>query len=238
MVRILRFPHRSSNKQTEGLSYNSAKFIVWNGVQMLQARFVVTFVFAIPILLWSPVTAQDEIEFNRDIRPILSDKCFFCHGPDQAGRKANLRLDVESVAHEFAFVPGSVADSEGWRRISSEDESELMPPPETHKELSAKEKSQLKTWIQAGAKYESHWSFQKVELPNVPHPKLLDWLARDFADNGWDVKRLIKKIVLSETYQQSSAVTAKQLKLDVAEVAAWSIVCNLIFNLDEFVTRG
>ena len=89
-----------------------------------------------------------------------------------------------------------------------------MPPPETHKELSAKEKSQLKTWIQAGAKYESHWSFQQVEQPSVPHPKLLDWLARDFADNGWDVKRLIKKIVLSETYQQSSAVTAKQLKLD------------------------
>ena len=91
---------------------------------MLQARFVATIVFAIP-LFWSPATAQDEIEFSRDIRPILSDKCFFCHGPDEAGRKANLRLDVESAAHEFAFVPGSLADSEGWRRISSEDESEL-----------------------------------------------------------------------------------------------------------------
>ena len=79
MVRILRFPHRSSNKQTEGLSYNSAKFIVWNGVQMLQARFVVTFVFAIPILLWSPVTAQDEIEFNRDA--LLRRQTCFCLTP-------------------------------------------------------------------------------------------------------------------------------------------------------------
>ncbi len=109
--------------------------------------------------------AADAPDFNRDVRPILSAKCFKCHGPDDAARKAKLRLDTRDGAEH---VLGKAADSELARRISSTDEKEVMPPASLNKPLTAKEKDTLKAWVAAGAKYEPHWAFVPVKRPAVP----------------------------------------------------------------------
>ena len=128
--------------------------------------FVCFCLFAIS--LGSSLIGQEEVDFNRDIRPILSDKCFQCHGPDEAARKAELRLDVGEDAHDNAFVPSSLDDSEAWQRIVSDDKDTVMPPPKSHKDLSDEEKTKIKRWIESGAQYDLHWSFRKVAKPDPP----------------------------------------------------------------------
>ena len=108
--------------------------------------------------------SAETISYNRDIRPILSDNCFACHGFDLKKRKADLRLDTFEGATAdndgvTAIVPGSVEKSELWQRIHSADEDEVMPPPKTHKTISAEQKAKLRKWIEQGAPYEKHWSF-------------------------------------------------------------------------------
>ena len=94
------------------------------------------------------------------IRPLLSDKCFLCHGPDQGTRKGKFRLDLaESALEKKAIVPGQPEKSELVKRIFSQDPKEVMPPPETHKSLAPAEKELLRAWIAEGAKYEPHWSY-------------------------------------------------------------------------------
>ena len=116
----------------------------------------------------------EKLEYNRDIRPILADKCFACHGPDSAARKADLRLDQRETAIEMsAIAPGEPESSEMIRRILSTDESEVMPPPETKKTLTKAEKEKLTQWIKQGAEYQLHWSFippKRPELPKVSNP--------------------------------------------------------------------
>ncbi|MFN3188970.1 MAG: DUF1553 domain-containing protein [Aureliella sp.] len=114
--------------------------------------------------------AQDEAEldFTRDVRPILSDRCFFCHGPDSGVREADLRLDLEEFAHEYAIVPGDPDSSDVIDRIFSEDPDTVMPPPSSKIALTDEEKQILKRWVAAGAKYDAHWAFQTVERPVVP----------------------------------------------------------------------
>lgn len=107
---------------------------------------------------------EQSIEFNRDIRPILADKCFVCHGPDSAKRKAGLRLDQRAVAvarrdDSQAIVPGDSKQSEAYRRVTSTDPDLQMPPPKSNLKLSATEIQLLKRWIDAGAEYQPHWSF-------------------------------------------------------------------------------
>ncbi len=130
-------------------------------------------------LLNSPfVAAQDEepVSFDRDIRPILSDRCFVCHGPDEGSRAADLRLDLEEESHGFVIEPGSLDDSELWARITSNDESDLMPPPESHKDPLNKEQLDLfKRWIQQGAKYEKFWAFEIPERAPVPQVDDESW---------------------------------------------------------------
>src|SRR5262249_9012119 len=97
----------------------------------------------------------DDIQFNRDIRPILSETCFRCHGPDSAARKADLRFDRREVAVKIgAIVPGQPNKSEMITRIFSDDPDEQMPPPSSHKSLTAAQKDLLKCWIAAGAEYQ------------------------------------------------------------------------------------
>ena len=128
-------------------------------------------------ILVSVITANadDRVRFNRDVRPILSNNCFHCHGPDASHREADLRLDVadEAMADRGGYVaiqPGSLADSVAWQRIISDDEDEVMPPIDSHKTLSDADKQVLQDWIEQGAEFEGHWAFQapvKPELPDV-----------------------------------------------------------------------
>jgi hypothetical protein len=105
------------------------------------------------------------ISFNRDIRPILSDNCFACHGFDAKHRKAGLRLDVVEGARlpnddgQVAVKPGDLASSEAWQRIITTDADELMPPPESHKTLKPEQRELIRRWIEEGGEYEIHWSF-------------------------------------------------------------------------------
>lgn len=112
-----------------------------------------------------PSLANEEISYNRDIRPILSDNCFSCHGPDEAGRKAKLRLDTAEGATggEFpAIVPGHPEKSEAIARLTADDIDEIMPPPESHKTLTPKQIQLLTRWVQEGAEWEDHWSFMPI----------------------------------------------------------------------------
>jgi hypothetical protein len=123
-------------------------------------------------LPWS-LAADDGIRFNRDVRPILSENCFACHGQDAKKRKAKLRLDqIEGALAERdgvrAIVPGNLEQSELWVRINEKDEDEVMPPPKSHKKMTAADKDVLKRWIQQGAKYEGHWSFVAPANHEVP----------------------------------------------------------------------
>ena len=119
--------------------------------------------------------AQEPVDFNRDIRPLLSDKCFLCHGPDVSTRKAGLRLDVEAEAHQIAVSPGSLDDSEMWTRINSDDENEIMPPPNVHKELTKEEIELIGRWIESGAKYQQHWAYRAPQKPDVPQSDQADF---------------------------------------------------------------
>jgi hypothetical protein len=115
-----------------------------------------------------PAHAADAVDFNRDVRPILSDKCFFCHGPDPKQRKAGLRLDDRAVAiKKGAIVPGKPAESDLIDRINATDDAK-MPPADSHKALTDAQKDTLKRWIAAGAPYASHWAYTPLIRPAVP----------------------------------------------------------------------
>ena len=138
---------------------------------------------ALPFLVILAATrawADDaSVDFNREVRPILSDRCYGCHGPDaNKGRKAGLRLDDLAGATkklksgDVAIVPGDLEKSAMAKRIASQDPEEIMPPPELHRPLSAAEKDVLNRWIKQGAKYDPHWAF--VPPRAYPSPAIAD----------------------------------------------------------------
>jgi mono/diheme cytochrome c family protein len=121
--------------------------------------------------------APAKISYNRDIRTILSDNCFYCHGPDKNHRKGKFRLDdSESAIKKGAITPGKPADSTLVDRIYTNDPDDLMPPPETHKKLGDAQKDLLKRWITEGAAYEPFWAYVVPNRPPVPVVKNSDWV--------------------------------------------------------------
>jgi hypothetical protein len=125
----------------------------------------------------SATLAGDPVEFNRDIRPILSENCFLCHGPDKSHRKAGLRLDDRAAAlAKEAFVPGHPEASELVNRIVSADPNEVMPPPESTKVLTPAQKDLLKRWVADGARYQAHWAYEPIRRPKVPTVKDPSWV--------------------------------------------------------------
>ena len=134
-------------------------------------------VFLTGSLVAADPVAVDELSFNRDIRPILVENCFSCHGADSAGRKAELRLDQRDVAVESgAIVPGDTDSSVMLDRIFSDDPDEMMPPPAHKKTLTPEQKELLKRWIAEGAAYEPHWSFLPPQRPDLPAVKNEAWI--------------------------------------------------------------
>jgi hypothetical protein len=120
----------------------------------------------------STVVAADAIDYNRDVRPILSEHCFACHGFDKNQRKADLRLDVrESALEHEAIVPGKPDESELVARIDSDDPDEVMPPPKSRKPLGNAQKDILRRWVAAGAPYAAHWAYTPLVRPVVAKPK-------------------------------------------------------------------
>ncbi|MBI1313718.1 DUF1553 domain-containing protein [bacterium] len=138
-----------------------------------------TMLFALSVLVMPVAVASaadaPRVSFEKDIRPLLSDRCFHCHGPDEKTREASLRLDRRDAAlashdGETAIVPGKPEASGVWQRISSDDPDLKMPPPDSGKTLNAAEVDLIRRWIEQGADWTEHWSFmppQKAELPTV-----------------------------------------------------------------------
>ena len=128
---------------------------------------------SVPVVAAAPVA--DGVSFSRDIRPILSEHCFHCHGPDPESRKADLRLDTEEGAFAdlggyLAFDPEDPAASEALARMITDDEDELMPPPEMHKPLSEAQIALIRRWVEEGAEWEGHWAFTPLVAPTPPEP--------------------------------------------------------------------
>ncbi len=167
----------------------------WNAKLAVWVAFTTSY-----LCVWSSIVSAldpiaetiefQRIEFNRDVRPILSDHCFACHGPDSTHRQADLRLDMREGAMAMsALVPGAPEESELVTRIESEDDSLVMPPPETHKPLSDRQKEILRRWIDQGAEYQLHWSYEVPRRPDVPKGMFpIDGLVqRRLEQRGWQL---------------------------------------------------
>lgn len=144
---------------------------------------VVSFVCLAVFACQAIVAADSDINFNRDVRPILSDKCFHCHGPDEAARQAELRLDDETAikADRDGIVvvsPGNPSGSELIRRITSDDMSQIMPPHDSNKPLTEKEKRTLQQWVAEGAVWSRHWAYETPVKQETPDVNKKDWPQR------------------------------------------------------------
>ncbi|WP_435006079.1 DUF1553 domain-containing protein [Tundrisphaera lichenicola] len=178
----------------------------------------------------SPAQAAGDVEFNRDVRPILRETCFVCHGPDSGSRKADLRLDKREAAIEAgALKPGNAEESEMILRVLSEDPEEVMPPPEAKKPLTAEQKDILKRWVASGAEYQPHWAFIAPVRPEPPAVQ----------DAGW-VKNPIDRFLLAKMEEKgltpspeaNRRVLARRASLDLTGLPPTPPVVEAFVNDD------
>lgn len=162
--------------------------IHWPIPNFFRRSLVLTAAFCFSCIV-EPVSAAEPaaVDFNRDVRPILSDHCFECHGPDAEQRQAELRLDSKdglfrkAVEHQNV-VAGNSAKSELFRRITTADPDERMPPADSGRILTAAQISTIKQWIESGAEWQQHWSFVTPSRPKLPPFSDLSWI-RNPVDN-------------------------------------------------------
>ncbi|MGD9857564.1 MAG: DUF1549 domain-containing protein, partial [Planctomycetaceae bacterium] len=134
-----------------------------------------SFACGMVVLLLAERLPGAEPSFAQDVRPLLAAKCFACHGPDDAAREADLRLDLRDAAIESAaFIPGNPDESELFRRVNSDDPDERMPPPDAGEPLTGEQKDLLRRWIAGGAEYAAHWAFVPPQRPLVPSTTFAD----------------------------------------------------------------
>ena len=172
---------------------------------------------ALALTIASCVAGAGEVRFNRDIRPILSDKCFKCHGPDANHRKADLRLDtlegaLADLGDYAAVVPGAPGKSELIARITTGDEDDVMPPPDTGKTLSDDEKKLFRDWIAQGGEYEAHWAYIPPKRPPMPTVSARAWPSG--AIDRFILAR-IESANLSPSPQADAATLARRLHFDL-----------------------
>lgn len=186
--------------------------------------------------------AAEKVSFNRDIRPILSDKCFHCHGPDEKDRKAGLRLDSREAALAGgdsgpAIHPAKPEASELLVRVLSKEKDEVMPPPKLHKAVTPAEAELLKRWIAEGAEYQGHWAFIKPERPapplNTPNP-IDAFIQKRLAEHGLkpspeaDKETLIRRATLDLTGLPPTAEEIAAFLKDTAPDAYERVVDRLL----------
>ena len=150
-----------------------SNFVVPGRTEMILMKIAKPLLFSGLIVLASPAkifaggALERKVDFNREIRPILSENCLLCHGPDEKNRKAKLRLDIRDEAlktatsGEHAIVPGAPEKSALVARITNSDPDEQMPPPKTGKKLTEQQIETLKRWVAQGAPYAKHWAYTK-----------------------------------------------------------------------------
>ncbi len=151
------------------------------------------------------------LDFNRDVRPILSDACFACHGPDARKRKGDLRLDTEQG--RGVVVPGKPAESELFRRITATDLRQMMPPPKAGRKLSAAQVAVLKRWIEEGGRWQAHWAYVAPRRPPLPAVKDAAW-PRNAIDHF-----ILAKLAangLAPSAEAARATLVRRLTLDLA----------------------
>ncbi len=188
----------------------------------------------------SPGLSGEPVSFTRDVRPILSNNCYKCHGPHEDARVSDVRLDTREglfslTGENTPVVPRQLKTSELYRRITSSVDDERMPPPDSHKTLTESEKEILRLWIKQGAHWEPHWSFASIARPSPPRVKFSNWANND-----------IDLFILARQHQQRLApspraggyVLIRRLYLDMvglpptpAEADRWH---DDIFKPDEF----
>jgi hypothetical protein len=165
------------------------------------------------ILAMGPTAAWPQTpDFNREIRPLLSDNCFYCHGPDEQHREADLRLDQEDAAKALAIKPGDASESELFLRLTSSDPDQKMPPPDSGKELTAEQIEKIQIWIEKGAPWDAHWSFQPPKRPKLPNVSDPSW-AKNAIDHF--ILAQLDKRQWKPSPQASSATLIRRLALDL-----------------------
>ena len=193
-------------------------------------RSSVSVLFSVFVVVAPVLVAGEEISFNRDIRPILSDRCFKCHGPDAKNQKSDFRLDTEEHAHanlggRFGILPGNLEKSEVHHLIHSDDEDEVMPPKDSNLSLNDHEKELLDSWIKQGAKFDKHWSLKPLP-ESVPVPeKVSDWSRNEidrFVEAGF-VKHAVKPSaeIAPEKWLRRVSFDLTGLPPTTAEIAAF-----------------
>ena len=160
------------------------------------------------------------VDFNFDVKPILSDKCYTCHGPDDKARKANLRLDTENGFYKalednpnhFVIDKNNLVESEILKRISSKNSVYKMPPPESNLDLSDREKEILKKWVLQGGKWDKHWAYIKPELPIVPEVKNISWTTNEI---DYFILRKLESIGMSPSKIEEKEILLRRVYFDI-----------------------
>ncbi len=152
------------------------------------------------------------VDFNREIRPILANYCFECHGPDEHGRKGDLRLDIASEAHASAILPGNAQESPFVERVLTHDEYDRMPPPDSPRQPGSAEIKKLILWIDEGANYDEHWSFVPPLVSEVPSVIATDWKRNEI---DAFVLSLLEEKALTPRSDAEPGVLARRLSLSL-----------------------
>lgn len=183
--------------------------------------------------------ADDTVSFPQDVRPILSDHCFACHGPDAEKREADLRLDqADSVSESGAIIAGDLESSELWARIISDDPDTVMPPPDFKKPIDQEQRQILQSWIESGGEYQQHWAFVAPQSHTVPsnkqtHP-IDSFLAEKLSAAGLEMspkadrRTLLRRVTLDLTGLPPTPTEIKAFLEDSREDAYQRVIDQLM----------
>ncbi|MFP6738174.1 MAG: PSD1 and planctomycete cytochrome C domain-containing protein, partial [Planctomycetota bacterium] len=184
----------------------------------MTTRQTIYLFFVILGISGSSTAAGDDVDFSRDILPLLSDNCFKCHGPDEANRKAKMRLDKHEASIEKAengrarIFPGKSGQSDLYSRISSDDPDERMPPPHTGKTLTKTEIELIRKWIDGGAQWAGHWAFESPKPQKIPEP-VKNWTVNNPVDNF--IHASLTRAGLSPQERASKGTLVRRVTLDL-----------------------